>query len=335
MNFAHTFAHTPYKQSEGEPPELEEINDEYDIPQDGWDILDKAEPITEPTTNQAFITEGPTPDDEEQPPPDTSGTCEEIPLISAKHETSDSQEGLFSMRSTTKQPSPPPSSLIMGAPPSPSSLLKDHPSISSGFKPLIEVVSSTAEQTKETDDSEHSRPLHIIPTSNHHSTQTTSSTKSASLHHQESSKLGWSSLSGKTTTPPETTELVSGGQWAVSANVTKPEPVVQPASTLGSGGLLIQEIDDDDDFNIGHLPLTVEEQAAIAETDAALERIKNRPISELSEGERVWQLAASVGSTSTSVEGGDEGAELDEETKARLRERLTKSGLIDKTSLKF
>lgn len=101
---------------------------------------------------------------------------------------------------------------------------------------------------------------------------------------------------------------------------------------MESGGLLIEELtddDDDDDFNVGHLPLTADEQVAIAKTDAALERIKDRPISELSEEERVWQLAASAGSTLEC------GAELDEETKTRLKERLTKTGLVDKTSLKF
>jgi hypothetical protein len=107
----------------------------------------------------------------------------------------------------------------------------------------------------------------------------------------------------------------------------------KPGSRLESEGLLIEEIDDDDDFNVGRLPLTADEKETIAQTDAALRSIKNRPISELSEEERVWQVAASAGSTS--LEGGAEGAELDDETKARLRERLTKHGLLDKTSLKF
>lgn len=109
--------------------------------------------------------------------------------------------------------------------------------------------------------------------------------------------------------------------------------IILPGSRLETGGLLIEEINDEEDFNIGRLPLTKDEKAAIVQTDAALQRIKGRPVSELSEEERVWKLAASAGSTS--IEGGAEGAELDEETKARLRERLSKHGLVDKTSLKF
>ena len=330
-------------QSEGEPPELEELNDEYDIPQDGWDILDKAKPTKEPTnSNPAFITEGlPPPKDNEEgeqtspapyPAHDTSSVGEDVPFITARNDSSDSQDGFFSTRSTIKQSSPPSTSLIMGASPSPSS--NCHPK-SVGFKPLIEVVSSNQKSSSE----ERSQPFTSpspTPVQPPQSTMSCSTTKKSSISSpRDGSKLAWSS--NKTpTAAPESTKLESGGQWAVNASTTRPggeRLKTKPGSRMESGGLLIEEIDDDDDFNVGHLPLTADEQAAIAQTDAALQRIKNRPISELSEEERVWQLAASAGSTS--LEGETEGAELDEETKTRLRERLSKHGLIDKTSLKF
>lgn len=259
-----------------------------------------------------FITEGPSPEDNEKgkqksPPPPTSSTCEEIPLVTVKEDTTNSQEvGLFSAPSTAKQNSSLPSSLIMGASPSSSSMLlkgdKEHHCGSGGFKPLIEVVSSSQQCNSDSNAEHLTKPSH--------------------------SKLA--SLSDKATTistAPEATKLETGGRWASS---TKPERLAtKPGSRMESGGLLIEEIDDNADFNVGRLPLTADEQAAIAKTDAALEKIKNRPISELSEEERVWYLAASAGSTL------DSGAELDEETKTRLRERLRKTGLVDKTSLKF
>ena len=331
-------------QSKGEPPELEEVNDEYEIPQDSWDILDKAKPIEEPTSsNPAFITEGPPPEDKKEmkqtspsPPSDTSTTCEEIPLITAKNETSDSQDGLFS-RSTAQQNSPPHSSLIMGASPSPSA--DRHSSRSVGFKPLIEVVSSTSQQNDSQERSQPSTnqsygPPQSSPTTISESTCSSTKKSACPFHGESSRKPAWSTVSDKASAAPESTELESGGQWAISTSSTKLEPPLKtkPESTLEGGGLLIEEIDNDnDDFSVGRLPLTAYERACIAQTDAALQRIKDRPISELSEEERVWQLAASAGST----EGGAEGAELDEETKARLRERLSKHGLIDKTSLKF
>ena len=347
---AHTHActhnHTLHLQSEGEPPELEELNDEYDIPQDSWDILDKAKPTEEPTSsNPAFITEGfPHPEDNEEgkqaspplapcPAHDTSSVCEDVPFVTARNDASDSQDGFFSTRLTDKQSSPHPSSLIMGTSPSPSS--NRHPK-SVGFKPLIEVVSSNQKSSSE----EHSQPFTSpspTPVQPPQSTMSRGTTKKSFISPpRDGSKLAWSS--NKTpAAAPESSELESGGQWAVNASITRPESErfkTKPESRMESGGLLIEEIDDDDDdFNVGHLPLTVDEQAAIAQTDAALQRIRNRPISELNEEERVWQLAASAGSTS--LEGGAEGAELDEETKARLRERLSKHGLIDKTSLKF
>ena len=328
-----------YWQSEGEPPELEELNDEYE---DGWDILDKAKPLEQPTSgNPSFITEGsPPPEDDNEgkqmsptPAPDTSGTGEEIPLITTRNKASDSCEGgLFSTRSTASPPAP--SSLIMGAPPSPP------PNRRVGFKPVIEVVNSS-DSARKMNNEKHSQPIidptrtpdqpTIIPES------TRSTTKKSSVSSsRDSSKLAWSSVTGKTPAAPESTELEIGGQWAVNASTAnKTEPLkTKPGSKMESEGLLIEEIDDDDDdFNVGRLPLTADEKAVIAQTDAALQGIKNRPISELSEEERVWHLAASAGSTS--LEGGAEGAELDEETKVRVRERLSKHGLIDKTSLKF
>ena len=314
---------------------MEELNNEYEIPQDSWDILDKAKPTAEPTSsNPAFITEGPPPEDNDEevkrmsppPPPDTVTTCEEIPLISAKNDIGDNQDGLFS-QSTAKQNCPSPSFLIMGASPSPPS--------KSGFKPLIEVVSSTSQQNDSQECSQPSSnppraPIQPSLTTISESASRSTKKSAAPLPRDSSSKLAWSTVGDKTYSAPESTELEGGGQWAVSTSSTNPKPLQsKPESRLESGGLLIEEIDDDD-FNVGRLPLTVDEQAAIVRTDAALEGIKDRPISELSEEERVWQLAASAGSTS--LEGG---AELDKETKARLRERLGMHGLIDKTSLKF
>lgn len=333
--------HTPlHWQSEGEPPELEELNDEYDIPQDGWDILDKAKPLEEPTSgNRSFITEGsPPPEDDNEgkqtsptPALDTSSTGEEIPLITARNKASDSCEGgLFSTRSTASPPAP--SSLIMGASPSPP------PNRRVGFKPVIEVVNSSEKMNNEKHSQPNIDPTHtpaqptIIPESTTRSTTKKSSVSSS----RDSSKLAWSSVSGKTPAAPESTELEIGGQWAVNASTAnKTEPLkTKPGSRMESEGLLIEEIDDDDDdFNVGRLPLTADEKAVIAQTDAALQGIKNRPISELSEEERVWHLAASAGSTS--LEDRAEEAELDEETKVRVRERLSKHGLVDKTSLKF
>ena len=333
--FFNFLVHTS-KQSDGEAPELEDINDENDIPRGTWDMLDKA---TEPTSNQVFITEGATHGESGQAPPstDTSTTCEEIPLITPKIEpTSHSQEGLFSTQSTAKQNSLPPSSLIIGTSPSPSSLLKedkDHHSDDVGFKPLIEVVSSTSK--KSDDGTEHgqpfSKPLLPSQTSSLHSSksETSSSSVSVSPLSHDSYKLAESSIGDKLaaiSSSPGARELDSDGHWAVRVNSAKTEP---PSTRPDSGCLLIEEIDND--FNIGHLPLTAEEQEAIAKANAVLEKIQNRPISELNQEERVWQLAASAGSTS--LEGG--GADLDDETKTRLRERLTKSGLVDKTSLKF
>ena len=326
-------------QSEGEPPELEELNDKYDTPQDSWEILDKAKPLEEPTngSNPTFITEGPPPPEDDNegtqtsppPAPDTSSTGEEIPLITARNTASDScKGGLFSTQSTTSLPAP--SSLIMGASSSPP------PNHRVGFKPLIEVVNSS-ESAQKKNSEKHSQSITppqptIIP----ESTCGTTNKSSVSSSHN-SSKVAWSSVSGKAPAAPESTELESGGQWAVNASTAKPELLkTKPGSRMESEGLLIEEIDDDDeddDFNVGRLPLTADEKAVITQTDAALQGIKNRPISELSEKERVWKLAASAGSTS--VDGGEEGAELDEETTDRLRERLSKHGLIDKTSLKF
>ena len=223
----HTHIHThTHSQSEGEPPELEEVNDEFDIPQDSWDILDKAEPITEEPTsssNPAFITEGPPPPPEDNDkdsqisPPDTSSTDEEIPLITARNEASDSDNGLFSKRSTVNQSSP--SSLLMEASPSPSNHHSTCRSVR--FKPLIEVVSSSNDSEEVS--GPFTKPTHSPIQHSAISDSTLTATRKSpvtSLRHN-SRELAWSTISDKTSAAPECRELESGGQWAVNASTAK------------------------------------------------------------------------------------------------------------------
>ena len=271
--------------------------------------------------------------------PGDSTNLEDLPLIVPRHEANTYQGGLFSSGSpatgTAKQI--PSQSLIIGASPSNSSsqsVLKEKEqgpphngsgfsSGGRGFRPLIEVVSSDESIQSQ----EHCRPLtksqHPLTESTVTKTNPPTSAPGQSHTHQPSS-------TGDKSVPPESLELGGVAQWAFTTNMTTPMSLQLPSPAAASGGLLIEEIEDDD-FNVGQLPLTAAERAAINETNAALEKIKGRPVSELSEGERVWHLAASAGST---LEDRKE-AELDDETKSRVRERLVKSGLSDKTSLKF
>jgi hypothetical protein len=188
---------------------LEEVTEEYDIPQDGWDILDKAIPYEEPTSgNPAFITEEPPPpeeDDEGQrtspsPAPDTSST------------------GLFSSRSTTSPPVP--SSLIMGAPPCPDPPANHR----TGFKPRIEVVDSSESAQKKNSEKCNLPiidPTHIPAKLTPISESTGSTAKKSSVSSsRESSKLAWSGIRDKPPAAPESTELESGGQWAVTTSAS-------------------------------------------------------------------------------------------------------------------
>ena len=303
-------------QSDEEPPDLEDIsqdegeNDrseehggsEGDEEHGGSEGASEEEGTATSPSDQVFITALRETDINDDIA-DGGSIKEEVTLIAPTQNNTPSQGGCGLFSTTTRyEQAPPTQALLMGAASSqqpdclPEDVSKER------FRPLIEVVRSE----DDCDDHEVSvtKPSMLAsapPTSHAHIVQSTT---------------------------PESTELETGGQWAYTGGVTKLRPSSPPTSA--GGGLLIEEIEEDD-FNIGQLPLTPAEQSAIAETDAVMERIKDRPVSELSNEERVWLLAASVGST---VEEG-KGVELDENTKERVRERLDKCGLIDKTSLKF
>ena len=305
--------------------------------------MDEATPSTETTDDPVFVTESAQENHD-------GDILEELPVIAPRDESNSCQQGLFSRGHVTstmpEQSSHHPHTLIMGAVPSPPpspSFLQDKVQPTSragrGFKPLIEVVSSSDQADDEECTMSDVNPPFTkttpTTTSNLSMMPLTSETESrptAPLH-KDDHPLTRSSQdhdalpeAGQVETPE------SGGLWAVAAQVTKPHSLQASTTTSSSAGLMIEEIDDEDeDFNIGQLPLTALERAAIGQTDAALERIKNKLASELTQEERVWQLAASAGSTLV----GREEAELDEETKSRVRERLSNSGLTDKTTLKF
>ena len=270
---------------------------------------------------------------------------EEIPLIIPRHFTrSSSQDGLFSSTNSSsvrsKSEQIPPQSLIMGTSPSDTPPLmvpaeredgKPSPSSSGGgFRPLIEVVSSEENNDTYGTSVQHERPFTEPATTTTHPESALGPSGRPHSH----SPLIWSTGDSTSTAAPESKHLEDKGRWA---NITRAEhpPLSRETGSTGSthltSRLLIEELEDDDNFNIGQLPLTAAEQAAIRETDAALEKIKDRAVGELSEEERVWYLAASAGSTLA----GREEVELDEETRLRVRDRLAKTGLTDKTSLKF
>ena len=254
------------------------------------------------------------------------GSLVDLPLIVPRRQTSACQDGLFSVgsaRLASEQTTP--HSLIIGASPSPKSEDEQRQVSSNwitekGCGPLIEVVSSkqTSEEQSHSDELEPT----IGPCPTEPSTNSLATAPPVSHTHLAQSAQGKDHIL-------KTTEMEGEGQWAFTTSTTE---LLMPSSKKPplTGPLLIEEIEDDD-FNIGELPLTAAERAAIDETEAALERIRGKDVDELSEGERVWHLAASAGSTLPEREE----AELDDKTKSRVLERLEKFGLTDKTSLKF
>ena len=97
-----------------------------------------------------------------------------------------------------------------------------------------------------------------------------------------------------------------GERWAFSADKNKQlEPSIVAGSDNG-GGLLIEEIDSDEEIH------------------------SSKPESQQTVEDRVWQLATKAGSTLDS-----DRVELDHQTKEKLHKRLNNAGLLDKVSLAF
>ncbi len=83
-----------------------------------------------------------------------------------------------------------------------------------------------------------------------------------------------------------------------------------------------------EEFKLSDVPLVSED--TIQRVDAALGGLQGKPANSLSAEERVWQLAASGGSTLD-----EDAVTLDPQTKARVKEGLQNANLLDKVSLKF
>ena len=294
-------------QSDEEPPELEDISEGSHS--ENENESEKEDTSTSPSGDHVFITEVQgTSVDAVLPDDGGCDTVEEIPLITPSQGAAISQDGLFS-KTATADHAPPNQALIIGVAPTVDKSKER-------FRPLIEeVISEDFEQHRGDNDN--------IDHDTTNSKTRPHTTKSVTLAAAPPTSHAHQS-------PPEETVLEAGGQWACIGDTAKLRPSTPPISKPLADGLLIEEIEEDD-FNIGQLPLTSAEQAAIAEADAMLKRVKDCSLNELSQEERVWQLAASAGSTLEE----EKGVELDEMTKARVRERLDKHGLIDKTSLKF
>ena len=100
-------------------------------------------------------------------------------------------------------------------------------------------------------------------------------------------------------------EKTEGERWAFSADKSKQ---LEPSVAVGShsGGLLIEEIDSDEETH------------------------SSKPESQQTVEDRVWQLATKAGSTLDS-----DHVELDHQTREKLHKRLDSAGLLDKVSLAF
>ena len=122
-------------------------------------------------------------------------------------------------------------------------------------------------------------------------------------------------------------ESVAGGEkWATNRNSSQASK-----SSAGHVPLLIEEIEDDG-FEESHEMEKPdhEDDPAVIKASEALSRLQTTPTSQLSLEDKVWQLAAKGGSTLEEDE-----VELDQETKNRLRDRLSDAGMLDKVSLHF
>ncbi len=82
-------------------------------------------------------------------------------------------------------------------------------------------------------------------------------------------------------------------------------------------------------IRLADIPL-IKDESEILEVDAVLKRLKTKPPSDWTPEEKVWYLAAKGGSSIESDQ-----LELDSQTKSRVKERLSKAGVLDKVSLSF
>lgn len=144
---------------------------------------------------------------------------------------------------------------------------------------------------------------------------------------------------------PESSETAHGGEWAtLVANIPLVEEVSSESSTeeqiAQEGGILVEDLDEKEhaiqkpseskiqpQIRLAGVP-TITDQSEIDQVEMALEALRSKPESELTEEEKVWRLAAMAGST---LEG--ERVELDPQTKAQVRERLREAGTLEKVSL--
>ena len=134
-----------------------------------------------------------------------------------------------------------------------------------------------------------------------------------------------------------------GTQWAVPTSKSNPQAafgdslVIEDITDVPDKTALVHEpspsedaaIEDPfQDFKLSEVPLVSEE--TIQRVDAAMAELKAKPVESLSAEEKVWQLAASGGSTLD-----EDAVSLDPQTKARVKERLQKANVLDCVSLKF
>ena len=143
-------------------------------------------------------------------------------------------------------------------------------------------------------------------------------------------------------------EVETGGEWAVVCPAEKREVQLTPPDRVEQ----IIEMEDVEENKEGEekngakeieetngqrylfeklsdVP-AVRDQSEIEAADRALERLAGRPPHQLSPSDRVWELAARGGSTQSG-----EAVPLDSESRERVRERLYKHKLTDKTTLAF
>ncbi len=139
--------------------------------------------------------------------------------------------------------------------------------------------------------------------------------------------------------PSDSPKVSHGGVWATP--LVHPPPREAPGKQTRSEDLLVQDITDEEIGEVGssppdyshvrlaEIPL-IKNESEIQEADAVLRRLKTKPRADWTPEERVWYLAAQGGS---SIEG--EQVELDAQTKARVKERLSEAGVLDNVSLSF
>ena len=143
-------------------------------------------------------------------------------------------------------------------------------------------------------------------------------------------------------------EVETGGEWAVVCPAEKREVQLTPPDRVEQIIEMedVEENKEGDEKNgakeieetngqcylfekLSDVP-AVRDQSEIEAADRALERLAGRPPHQLSPSDRVWELAARGGSTQSG-----EAVPLDSESRERVRERLYKHKLTDKTTLAF